>query len=690
MTTLAKLTVDLLAGTAAFRADMDKAAKTASSFGSKMKGMAKTSADAFLNLNTAMIAIGTGAALYGIKQAYENTDEIRKQGEMIGVSADEWGRYSYAAKIAGVDNDQLTDAFKDLGVKITDAAKTGSGPMVDFFTQINGSARDWAALAPDEQFRKFSEELNKMTDSDARFYLDEVNDSAYSLFQTIKSGELLRLTDEAERLGLSLNDVQFEAVSDARKELQALASTGAGIWQQVLAAAAPAFSAVSSGIRQWIVDQAEAAGGFQKLGIIIVETVLQAIIDVAQVLENILNTTYQEAEKLAAMMGKTLNPDRASLERQLESISKQMGILYQNATKIAGLGDAPPMAVFSEEEQARVDKLTATASRLRQELNAPINFAAGLESQVNNIVAQIRTVKTEIDIPANMPTFGSAAIPGVTPNEPGTGSIDAEKARMEAQLARLQQSFLNERELIDLHEQQKLDQLEVWRQADIAGMENYESIKTQITEQANQEREKFDAANNRMLLGNSANLFGSMADLAGTFAGEQSGLYKTMFAVSKAFSIAESIIAIQTGIAKAAATPFPANLAAMASVAAATMGIVSTITGTNMQGVAHSGITDIPREGTWLLDKGERVVDSNTNADLKNYLNGRNQSANSATGNVVVNINQLPADMNAEVNKTDDEFGRKVIDVVLMDQRSGGEMTSGYQNMWGLNRKGQF
>ena len=649
MTTLARLTVDLLAGTAAFRADMDKAAKTASSFGSKMKGMAKTSADAFLNLNTAMIAIGTGAALYGIKQAYENTDEIRKQGEMIGVSADEWGRYSYAAKIAGVDNDQLTDAFKDLGVKITDAAKTGSGPMVDFFTQINGSARDWAAMAPDEQFRKFSEELNKMTDSDARFYLDEVNDSAYSLFQTIKSGELLRLTDEAERLGLSLNDVQFEAVSDARKELQALASTGAGIWQQVLAAAAPAFSAVSSGIRQWIVDQAEAAGGFQKLGIIIVETVLQAIIDVAQVLENILNTTYREAEKLAAMMGKTLNPDRASLERQLESISKQMGILYQNATKIAGLGDAPPMAVFSEEEQARVDKLTATASRLRQELNAPINFAAGLESQVNNIVAQIRTVKTEIAIPANMPTFGSAAIPGVTPNEPGTGSIDAEKARMEAQLARLQQSFLNERELIDLHEQQKLDQLEVWRQADIAGMENYEAIKTQITEQANQEREKFDAANNRMLLGNSANLFHSMADLAGTFAGEQSGLYKTMFAVSKAFSIAESIIAIQTGIAKAAATPFPANLAAMASVAAATMGIVSTITGTNMQGVAHSGITDIPKEGTWLLDKGERVVDSSTNADLKNYLEKQKQSNQSTNWTII--INEAPPGTTANIDE---------------------------------------
>ena len=36
--------------------------------------------------------------------------------------------------------------------------------------------------------------------------------------------------------------------------------------------------------------------------------------------------------------------------------------------------------------------------------------------------------------------------------------------------------------------------------------------------------------------------------------------------------------------------------------------------------MAHDGITEVPREGTWLLDKGERVVDSRTNADLKQAL----------------------------------------------------------------------
>ncbi|KJV38183.1 hypothetical protein [Acinetobacter brisouii] len=72
-------------------------------------------------------------------------------------------------------------------------------------------------------------------------------------------------------------------------------------------------------------------------------------------------------------------------------------------------------------------------------------------------------------------------------------------------------------------------------------------------------------------------IFGSMTEtMKGAF-GEQSAAYKAAFAVQKAFAIAQSLIAIQTGIAQAAANPWPMNLAAMASVAAATASIISNI-----------------------------------------------------------------------------------------------------------------
>lgn len=66
--------------------------------------------------------------------------------------------------------------------------------------------------------------------------------------------------------------------------------------------------------------------------------------------------------------------------------------------------------------------------------------------------------------------------------------------------------------------------------------------------------------------------------------GQQSAIYKAAFAASKAYAIAQSMVAINAGIAQAANGPFPANIIAMASVAAQTASIVS-----NIKAVADAG-----------------------------------------------------------------------------------------------------
>ncbi len=39
--------------------------------------------------------------------------------------------------------------------------------------------------------------------------------------------------------------------------------------------------------------------------------------------------------------------------------------------------------------------------------------------------------------------------------------------------------------------------------------------------------------------------------------------------------------------------------------------------------MAHDGIGNVPKEGTWLLDGGERVLNPEQNKDLTSYLNNR-------------------------------------------------------------------
>ncbi|MFC1025466.1 tape measure protein [Pasteurella multocida] len=159
------------------------------------------------------------------------------------------------------------------------------------------------------------------------------------------------------------------------------------------------------------------------------------------------------------------------------------------------------------------------------------------------------------------------------------------------------------------------------------------------------------------ILSSTGNALGQVTELLGQTAGKQSGIYKAMFAASKAFAIAESIVKIQQGIANASALPWPQNLSAIASVISATSSIVSTISGTtmNLSGQAHSGIDNIPREGTWLLDKGERVVDSRTNQDLKKFLTSqsRTQNQGNRTAPVYVHVNNQGQPMKASVKAED-------------------------------------
>lgn len=109
------------------------------------------------------------------------------------------------------------------------------------------------------------------------------------------------------------------------------------------------------------------------------------------------------------------------------------------------------------------------------------------------------------------------------------------------------------------------------------------ALELELTRNRDEQLAAMEAARMEMMLSSASSGFGAMADVARQFAGEQSGIFKGLFAVSKAFAIAESIVSITQGIANAARLPFPANIPAMASVAGATAGLVSTIAGTNMK-----------------------------------------------------------------------------------------------------------
>ncbi|HIE8623801.1 TPA: hypothetical protein ACXPYD_003192 [Klebsiella variicola subsp. variicola] len=107
-------------------------------------------------------------------------------------------------------------------------------------------------------------------------------------------------------------------------------------------------------------------------------------------------------------------------------------------------------------------------------------------------------------------------------------------------------------------------------------------------------------------------LFDSAAEIMRTGFGEQSAIYKVAFAASKAFAIADSMVKIQQAIASGAVSaPYPANIIAMASIAAQTASIVSNIQAVSGVGFASGGYTGPggKYQPAGIVHKGEYVFD---------------------------------------------------------------------------------
>lgn len=172
-----------------------------------------------------------------------------------------------------------------------------------------------------------------------------------------------------------------------------------------------------------------------------------------------------------------------------------------------------------------------------------------------------------------------------------------------------------------------LSETEKYAQLNDAYRTYLESKKALTEEYAQQEAEYAQYQHDNQLsmygslLSQAGTVWGSMTQLVKDSAGESSTAYKAMFLAQQAIAIGQAIINTELGATKALAEG-GMIMGVPAATMVRTMGYASVglIAAQTISGMAHDGIDNIPKEGTWLLDKGERVVDSRTNSDLKNYL----------------------------------------------------------------------
>lgn len=227
---------------------------------------------------------------------------------------------------------------------------------------------------------------------------------------------------------------------------------------------------------------------------------------------------------------------------------------------------------------------------------------------------------------------------------------------MRASLA-LQHSEINENRDNDnalVAAQQNLDmqlqQREITEQQHYARMQDALLLHEQTKEKIREDySERFDdlmrtqrdgqLANMSALFSQSGSVLSAMTQEVSKYKDESSKTYKAMFLMQQSLAMGQAIVNTELGATRALADGGAIMGIPMATLVRgmgyASVGLIASQT---ITGMAHSGIDNIPKEGTWLLDKGERVLSPRQNADLTKYLSANRENKTKSVDPVQNNI----------------------------------------------------
>ncbi len=244
---LATLTIDMVARIANIERDLGRASQVA-------ERNAKRIDDAFKNVDRTFKAIGTyltADMIVGwIKGASDAALEIDKLSKLSGSSAVEFQRFAAGAKTVGFETDKLADVFKDVNDKTGEYLATGGGPLKDFFEQIAPkiglAAEAFRGLSGPQALQLYYDSLEKanVSQAQATFYMEALANDATALIPLLRDNgtEFKRIADEAEALGLILDDKLIRASKEFNENLDRLQGLSRSVAAEIGNAIIPALN----------------------------------------------------------------------------------------------------------------------------------------------------------------------------------------------------------------------------------------------------------------------------------------------------------------------------------------------------------------------------------------------------------------------------------------------------------------
>jgi len=225
--------IDLLMKTGSFQSDTKKA----SNYLNNLKKDALALGSTMATVGVAVAAAGTTAAVVWAKSVASTGKEVSRLSELSNTSAESFQKMAYASQTVGIEQEKLSDIFKDVQDRVGDFMTTGAGPMADFFENIapkvGVTADQFARLSGPEALQLFYDSLEKagVSQSQMIFYMEQMaSDSSLLAPLLARNGEeMKRLGDEASRFGGVMNNETVQAAKELDQNLQRLETMFKGL-----------------------------------------------------------------------------------------------------------------------------------------------------------------------------------------------------------------------------------------------------------------------------------------------------------------------------------------------------------------------------------------------------------------------------------------------------------------------------
>lgn len=310
-----------------------------------------------------------------------------------------------------------------------------------------------------------------------------------------------------------------------------------------------------------------------------------------------------------------------------------------------------------EANQKYIDELTATNEKYKNELDTAksmIGTNLTLGKSVDDLVFQYRNL-TEIKFQNNLLSSQAESLAKLNSDATSdeiekvkqlTEELERQKmvkeisGQLVTQQGELQSElgdpFELELQKITDQEAQRLAVIQQARQAQLISEEEFEAQRNQIAQSAADQRDSIERANMQNIVTSVGGAVDASLDLMKGYQAEQSGIYKALFAVSKAAAIANATLAMQENIAQAMKVGFPQNIPFIAGAITQGVGIIGNIRsisevfadGGYVSGRGTGRSDEIPA----LLSNGEYVATSKATQRYRPQLEAMNRGTYSEDG----------------------------------------------------------